>query len=545
MCRSLSSNLYSSCGNKSLRLYSKIGYLMVLLRKYPRLVQMPLRLDIYQKKLLNSPLHSLSPTRKYALKTMSCSDTSCCPHRGYAKGTKQWLLVRTYSSSSGNSFKGEAPIGIVEESRSSLNLGSFGGRLGQSFNQLSKHVNIYFRKKKDIAPFGENACLAVTTPDYLSRAQRRLKTSCRQDKRQTLEDGEMSRTPPTTQEIWRPQLFHISALTTTFGESYSYVAHHINSVFSSGSAAIQQQDEMEMPTNPRKTQRRHKKRKVQSTYIMNSADDAGARANSAANQAPTESQHSSSGWEDGFRQFATHVNNYFGAKVTDEVRQNKEGIANSICAQPTSVSQGARSKQEEQVILGTPSLFHSSHHTTGFGENHFQMASHINQYFNGQSGLAEDQDGDTPAETDPAVPPPPKAASFMDYLRHPTSALHDLLGSYANRSHVVEAQPAMMSRRSTLSQNVSFVILLPFFNTTWLINLCPYVSQFMLNPKRAGEVARSLVGGLSRASSAEALTTCVEALNEHLILYPSCKAVLWQVCQIKSHHDLVLNEAIP
>lgn len=59
----------------------------------------------------------------------------------------------------------------------------------------------------------------------------------------------------------------------------------------------------------------------------------------------------------------------------------------------------------------------------------------------------------------------------------------------------------------------------------------------MLSQRRAGEVARALVGALSQVSSAEALTTCVEALNEHLIRYPSCKAILWQVCWTESNHD--------
>lgn len=60
-------------------------------------------------------------------------------------------------------------------------------------------------------------------------------------------------------------------------------------------------------------------------------------------------------------------------------------------------------------------------------------------------------------------------------------------------------------------------------------------------------MARSLVGGLSLASSDEALTTCVEELNEHLIRYSFCKAILWQVGQTKSNKDnnqISLNPAI-
>lgn len=43
-------------------------------------------------------------------------------------------------------------------------------------------------------------------------------------------------------------------------------------------------------------------------------------------------------------------------------------------------------------------------------------------------------------------------------------------------------------------------------------------------------MTRGLIGTLSNASSPDALTACVEALNEHLIRYPSCKALMWQVC---------------
>lgn len=43
------------------------------------------------------------------------------------------------------------------------------------------------------------------------------------------------------------------------------------------------------------------------------------------------------------------------------------------------------------------------------------------------------------------------------------------------------------------------------------------------------DAARGLMSTLSRASSAEAVTACLEALNQHLIRHPGCKAVMWQV----------------
>uniref|UniRef100_A0A672J6G3 PNPLA domain-containing protein n=1 Tax=Salarias fasciatus TaxID=181472 RepID=A0A672J6G3_SALFA len=53
-------------------------------------------------------------------------------------------------------------------------------------------------------------------------------------------------------------------------------------------------------------------------------------------------------------------------------------------------------------------------------------------------------------------------------------------------------------------------------------------SQFILSRRQADEMTYGLMGNLRLASSPDALTACVEALNEHLIRYPSCKALIWQ-----------------
>lgn len=473
MGRSLSTSLYSGAGNKSLRLYCKIRYLTVLLRKYPRLAKAPRYLDIYRKSVLSSPLHSLSPTRKYALKNMSCSDTSCGPYsslRGYTKDMKHFQFIRFYSSSSRNSFKAEAPIGILEEAKSSFNLSSFGGRLGQSFNQLSRHINIYFGKSKDVVPLDKNACVVVTTSDYHSRSQslsQRTEISEGKGKTQTLECKEISGTAPPTRRNSGLQLFHISSLTTTFGESYSYVSNHINSVFSRGSAKVEMQENPGTMSTPRMTHKRLKRRRMENTYITDSKNAAGAHAKLSADQAPLENNITSS-WEDGFRQFARHINKYFGAKVTDE-GQNRTGQPpaersgthkTNIPTQSTSQNQYSmyQTKQEGHSAPETKGLFHSSHNTTNFGENYFQMASHINQYFKSQSELDEDLDGDILTETDPRSAISEKTVSFMDCLRHPTSAIPDLIGSYiklGTLSHTVKPKSVMTSSEATLNRKVS------------------------------------------------------------------------------------------
>lgn len=474
MGRSLSTSLYSGAGNKSLRLYCKIRYLSVLLRKYPRLAKAPRCLDIYRKSVLSSPPHSLSPTRKYALKNMSCSETSCGPYsslRGYTKDMKHFQFVRFYSSSSRNSFKAEAPIGILEEAKSSFNLSSFGGHLGQSFNRLSRHINIYFRKSKDVVPLDENACVVVTTPDYHSRSQslsQRTEISEGKDKTQTLECKEISGTAPLIRGNSGLQLFHISSLTTTFGESYSYVSNHINSVFSRGSAKVEMQENPGTMSTPRMTHKRHKSRRMQNTYITDSKNATGAHAKLAADQAPLENNITGS-WEDGFRQFARHINKYFDAKVTDEGQNRTEQPPagrsgthkTNIPTQSTSQNQYSmyQTKQEGHSAPENRGLFHSSHNTTSFGENYFQTAGHINQYFKSQSELDEDLDGDILTETDPRSAISEKTISFMDCLRHPTSAIPGLLGSYiklGTLSHTVKPKPAITSSEATLNRKVSY-----------------------------------------------------------------------------------------
>lgn len=51
-----------------------------------------------------------------------------------------------------------------------------------------------------------------------------------------------------------------------------------------------------------------------------------------------------------------------------------------------------------------------------------------------------------------------------------------------------------------------------------------------MNWRQSEEVTRGLILSLGQAPSPEALTASVEALNEHLICYPSHKALMWQVC---------------
>lgn len=471
MGRYLSANLCSSSVKKTLRSYCKIRYLMSLLRKYPRLGKAPLCLDLHRNSLL-SPPHSSRFTRKpKSLKNVDTNSTSYHFQRVFSKEVKHPQFVRFYSSSNRNTFKAEAPIGIFEEAQSGVNLSSLGGRLGQSFNRWSRHINVYF-KRQDVAPLAENVCLVVTTPDYLGRSQRRSQSQRAARERKITEGKDMtetskdrqesSRTSATAQGASKLQLFHISTLATTFGESYSYVANHINSVFSRGSSKAQMLENLETMPSSSGTNRRHVRRKLQNTKEAEMP-----QVKSAAVEADT----ISSSWEEGYLHFARHINKYFGAKVTDDIDQNRHRGENNtsykihLSTQSTSQTQGAISqlKHKEPLTPENGGLFHSSCNTTNFGENYFQTAGHINQYFKGQSGSDEDTDRNFFIEVDAGPATSEKTVSFMDYLRRPTSAIPDMLGAFLNLGPLTQtgkqkpamASPAILNKKVTLCLVVS------------------------------------------------------------------------------------------
>ncbi|XP_071333018.1 calcium-independent phospholipase A2-gamma-like [Trachinotus anak] len=546
MGRYLSTNMCSSSVNRTLRSYCKIRYIMSLIRRHSRLAKAPLCLDVPSYTQLSLPHLS----RKATLKTLNCGDiTSTCYliRRDFTQEVKALQIVRFYSSSNKDVFKAKAPIGIFEEAQNSFHWSSLGGRLGESFNRLSRHINIYF-KRKDVVPLTENASLIVATPEYLGRSQRRYQSQ-RAARERNVSEGkdtmqvykskdkqEGSGTSPSTQEMSGLQLFHISSLATRFGESYSYVANHINSVFSRGFAKAELQKSVQTMSSSGGTQRRQKRRKMPNTCIITSKEPEMPQVKAGAEQATVESNNL-------YLHFARHINKYFGAKVTDEVQNRGEHLhveknntsKNNYSTKATSQTQGATSqlKHKKPIIPETGGLFHSSHVTTNFGENHFQMAGHINRYFKGQSGLDEDADRNVLMKSDlgSATSERLKTVTFMDCLRHPTSAIPDLLGAYLKLGPLTQnskPKPAMRSPGAILNK------------------------KLVLSRRQAEEITRGLIGSLGLASSPGELIACVEALNEHLIRYPSCKALMWQekiaVTLLRKRRtyrdDLVLQSAV-
>ncbi|CAG04009.1 unnamed protein product [Tetraodon nigroviridis] len=382
-----------------------------------------------------------------------------------------------------DTVKAEAPVGTMEEAES--NLTAVGGRLGQSFSRLSAHINFYFRRK-DIAP-------VVVTPVDQGRSVTRARKLPRKDK----DEREIAETASSAQGKPDLQLFHVSSLATAFGESYSYVANHINATFSRQFSQIPVEKKVEEVPLPSRTPRKLKRRKQQHS-LANSEGLKRGQVKSDANQG---TNRPSSSWEEGYRQFARHINRYFGAKVADEPGQPSE-------RRPDATSQ---QNQKEAVAAPPQGLFHHSRHATDFGENYFQTASHINQYFKGAT--EEDLDGGL-TETASGSFTLKRSVSFMDCLRHPTSAIPDLLGAFFSTSPLTQAgeqQPAVTPTQTAAKK------------------------QLVLSHREVEDVTRGLIGRLSQASSPDVLTACLEALNEHLVCHPACKAITWQVGRGQSY----------
>lgn len=327
-------------------------------------------------------------------------------------------MFRFYSNSSRETFKAEAPIGVLQNRRSSLRLLLLRLRLGESFTRLSTHVNLYFKQKE-----------VFVSEEPFTRTQRRaLRGRSLGDTRSfigspVLQEASLnlSQEPPLTQSFAVPQLFHISTLATRFGESYSYVANHINSVFSRS------------PAEEIDASRRSRKRPGDILGNKN-----GPRQK---NEQEVHSNNESSSWEEGYLHFARHINRYFGAKVADGVEESPRQIQ---------ASQIEMIKSSQDLPARPKSLFHMSSLTTRFGENYTYMANHINRYF---KGSAEDEEMDRGLPESTVTPETP--VSFFERLLKPLTIPRFVVGYLGMGSSSLGDQITTESR--ILYKTVSFV----------------------------------------------------------------------------------------
>ncbi|XP_028308412.1 calcium-independent phospholipase A2-gamma-like [Gouania willdenowi] len=506
MGRYLSFSFCKSSVNRKLKSYCKIRYIFNLLRCDHHLTKAPVCKDSNRWEQLLS-FQSLKLARNATFKRLKCSNRTTFWVLGdTTKDVKHLQIVRFYSSSNKEASKPDNPLGNIEHSQKVLHPRFLGEHFGQTFIRLSNHINEYF-KKKDVVVLAKTGSTVVTFAEYPSRSQRR-----RQSHQSNVQTGEAAKPLKSNNEqenTGNPQgtsglqLFHISSLATKFGESYSYVAQHINTVFPHDSTKVKRQDSLEDITTNRGTNRKLKKRKPQPPLTTNITEDKVLNVQTSGQQVTVEAKNATSNWEEGYQYFARHINNYFSAKGTkNELQKKTEQLQSAKSTSQTSTTSQQTSGSE------TRGLFHSSPSATNFGENYFQTSSHINHYFKGQSEVDKDYVKHLLTDT----PPPEhsektKPSSFIDYLRKPTSAIPDLFGTYLKigpMGQTSKSKSALRSSQAIVNKNI------------------------VLNPRKAEEVTYGIIESLGLVSSSDGLTACVEALNEHLFRYPSCKALIWQ-----------------
>lgn len=304
-------------------------------------------------------------------------------------------MYRFYSTSNRETFKAEAPIGVYQNGRTAFQLDLLGVRLGESYNRLSRHVNLYFRQKQ------------VSVMDY---EQDKALT---QPPRRVQRDRRSGETIEQVQEAYPGlQLFHISSLANRFGESYSYVANHINTVFSPKQIHVNVS-----PDEGFRKSRIRMQRVTSSKSVIHEE--------TTQRLMPEIDDNICSSWEEGYLHFARHINRYFGAKVADKGHQIR-------ITQKTSDS---KTKDHTSLLHPkSPGLFHMSSLTTRFGENYTHMAKHINQYFKGSTASENDQlDGELEHYRHSPELIQNKSVSFFDCLLNP-STIPGFVGSYLGMS---------------------------------------------------------------------------------------------------------------
>ncbi|XP_060792881.1 calcium-independent phospholipase A2-gamma-like isoform X2 [Neoarius graeffei] len=399
-----------------------------------------------------------------------------------------------YSTSKREAFKPENQVRVYTDRKTNFQMQI---RFRDFFKHLSQH-NMYFKQKKIISSCGSHQA------EFEPVVQKPIIGVQKQAQAQNAFEGEQARE---LKQVQYPsinqseessltsgypglQLFHVSSLVTRFGESYSYVANHINSVFSK-QACMEPPSCEDMLGITRTKSRRVDKN--QSTSIKESVSPETGSAHFNAATVDGNNTDVCSSLEEGYLHFACHINRYFGAKVTDTVKESPHqqdkasGLTYSVDHQKSCAA------SQDILPLRPKSLFHMSNFTTRFGENYAYMATHINRYF--KSSADEEMERDPYSGQSGSTLE--KHASFFEGLLNPFG-IQSLLGSYLRRD-------------STSSTTVD-----------------PALDRVARRRQLAEDKTLILLGKLEKARGCSSISSCIEELNTHLILNPACKSVVWQ-----------------
>ncbi|XP_027000602.1 calcium-independent phospholipase A2-gamma-like [Tachysurus fulvidraco] len=402
-------------------------------------------------------------------------------------------VSRMFSASKRETFKQEVPLRVKD----TVQMQWMQVRFGDTFKRLSKHINMYFKQKEM-----SESCQAV----FVSAMQKPFTGVQRQAQTQNSIEGKEARElkqmqyPSISQSQESHltsgypglQLFHMSSLVTRFGESYSYVSSHINSVFL-------KQVYKEVPSSEDILERNRTifKRVGKNQIKENMSQETGQ---THYNEATVDVNNTDvcSSLEEGYLHFARHINRYFGAKVTDTVKESphQQGKGSDRNMLVYSMDhQNSCAESRDTLPLRPKSLFHLSNLTTHFGENYAYMATHINHYFKSSTAADEHLERD------------PYNEQSGSTLEKQSSFLQGLLNSFG-----IQRLGRGYLGRASISPTT----------------LDPVQDRLAMRRQLAEDRTRFLLANLEKARARSSISSCVEDLNAHLILNPTCKSVVWQ-----------------
>lgn len=351
-------------------------------------------------------------------------------------------------------FKPRVPVRIYTDSKANFQMHV---RFGNS-KRLSRHI-MYFKPKEISA-----SCQAVfvsTLQKPLNGVQKQAQTQndiegkeAREFKQVQFSSISQSDKSHSISRYPKIQLFHMSSLVTRFGESYSYVASHINSVFS-------KQAGMQVPSSEDILRRTgtvsRTAAKNLSTHMSETVPQETCPIHLKSSIMDVNNTDVCSSLEEGYLHFARHINRYFGAKVTDTVKESphQQGKASETHQLPYSDHHKSCAASHDTLPLRSKSLFHISNLATHFGENYAYMATHINRYF--KSSVDEEMEREPySGQTGSSLE---KHASIFQGLLNPFS-IQNLLGSYIGRgsSSPTTVDPALDSVVSHAAANICYIL---------------------------------------------------------------------------------------
>ncbi|KAK2825249.1 hypothetical protein Q7C36_019176 [Tachysurus vachellii] len=320
MGRYVSTNLGTTFGLQRLQLLYGIRNLLTSIRALSHLARTSCPIKPHRLYLNCHPSECNSGWNNFFKKSKQRPMRTTYPSLKHEAKLYNVQVSRMFSASKRETFKQEVPLRVKD----TVQMQWMQIRFGDTFKRLSKHINMYFKQKEMSASCGTGQAVFVSVMQKpFIGVQRQAQTQNTTEGKEARELKQMqypsisqSQESHLTSGYPGLQLFHMSSLVTRFGESYSYVASHINSVF-----LKQVYKEVPSSEDILGINRTIFKRVGKNQIKENMSQETGQTHYNEATLDVNNTDVCSS-LEEGYLHFARHINRYFGAKVTDTVKES-------------------------------------------------------------------------------------------------------------------------------------------------------------------------------------------------------------------------------